>query len=271
MRAAVARGSRSALRTCAMSPSRTNEPPSRSRSTMTFRIASSDSNSPETSICSSLSPPETSPAPTFASRRRRDSAREAASSPRAAARPGSRSTRTSSSGAPWISTSLVPATERSRSATPSLNRPRMARSTGMSASQVRPTMRVNAASSNSTRSGAPEVSGSSPLVLSRSSRMRAQTSSTRYSSSFSSIAMVERPAREVDLISLISSNSARVSSMISVTRASTRSASAPGNTVKTVAFLCERVGSSARGSDTRADEPAVRMSRSVSVRSRGLR
>ena len=83
--------------------------------------------------------------------------------------------------------------------------------------------------------------------------------------------MVEIPAREIDLISLISWYSASMSSMTSVTRASVRAASAPGKSVKICALREESSGSSARGRSFSEAKPATAMSSSVSESRRGLR
>ena len=75
--------------------------------------------------------------------------------------------------------------------------------------------------------------------------------------SCSSILTTDMPAREVDFNSLISSSCRNSSSITSLTKASTRSAEAPGKGVSAITFLKSIRGSSKRGKFTTADRPAT--------------
>ena len=82
--------------------------------------------------------------------------------------------------------------------------------------------------------------------------------------------MVEKPTRELDERVSISSISDSSDSKTSVTRASTRSALAPGNAVKTTAFRATSSGSSCRGNAWNEEIPHARIITTVKISNRIL-
>ena len=96
-------------------------------------------------------------------------------------------------------------------------------------------------------------------------RTRDHTGSVSSTVSSNSIETELMPTRLTLRISLISSMSRRLSSILAVTRLSTRSASAPGKRVLTSATLLRRTGSSIRGRIAKLDSPATRINNSTNA------